>query len=457
MPTRIVLDVPDKRLPAVSPAAHSPFSPTAIQPSTDEHRHQFLSRHDNAVATKKSHAAPNNKRSNNNNKNNKNNKKNNTNRSGTNSSKRIVTFRSSIFRGKDEEQDKTRGISRSDIRASPRLIGYIYQLLASAVLLISVVKFYRLSETDGSIEINTEILKQNFQQKIYDSVAGPVYFWKLIGSAVVGSIGAAMTLIITVAHFDTFCFPRFWIWVFRDGSAWEQNILRFMMLFWVCALHVCTSSLSVGEVQGNVFFTTWIAAASSFLNYGVWRKSAGFPSLAEKISAHHRETTYNWLWLLLCIVIFAGASTDIYFNRSELDLRFGPDGTDLTDQDWKVVLALIWSFVGLAMTCVILNHYSTRSIQVRLGTHARIILGWRHFEGIVILFMVGVFFFLLIELSGVDGVVNGSTNGYFSLWGAFFNSVFLLGTWLRENKNIEYFVGEDEERKGTTRAVTFVP
>ena len=226
MPTRIVLDVPDKRLPAVSPAAHSPFSPTAIQPSTDEHRHQFLSRHDNAVATKKSHAAPNNKRSNNNNSN-----KGSKNKSGTNSSKRIVTFRSSIFRVNDEEQDKTRGISRSDIRASPRLIGYIYQLLASAVLLISVVKFYRLSETDGSIEINTEILKQNFQQKIYDSVAGPVYFWKLIGSAVVGSIGAAMTLIITVAHFDTFCFPRCWIMVFRDGSTWEQSILRFMMLF----------------------------------------------------------------------------------------------------------------------------------------------------------------------------------------------------------------------------------
>jgi hypothetical protein len=71
--------------------------------------------------------------------------------------------------------------------------------------------------------------------------------------------------------------------------------------------------------------------------------------------------------------------------------------------------------------------------------------------------MVAVFFFLLIEHSGVDGVVNGSTNGYFSLWGAFFNSVFLLGTWLRENKNIEYFVGEGEERKDTTRAVSFVP
>lgn len=447
MPTRIVLDVPDKRLPPVSPGAYSPFSATL---PSDENRHQFLSRHDNNASTKKSHAAPNNKRSSN-----ITTKKKKT--KVMNSSKRIVTFRSSIFRENDNEQDKQRSLSRTDIRASPRLIGYIYQLLASAVLLISVVKFYRQSETDGSIEINTDMLKENFQQRIYDSVGGPVYFWKLIGCAVVGSIGAAMTLIITVAHFDTFCFPQCWIMVFRDGSTWEQNILRFMMLFWACGLHVCTSSLSVGEVQGNVFFTTWIATASSFLNYGVWRKSSGFPSLAEKVSAHHRETTYNWLWLLLCIAIFAGASTDIYFNRSELDLRFGPDGTDLTEQDWKVVLALIWSFLGLGIACVLLNHYSTRSIQVRLGTNARIILGWRHIEGVVILFMVGVFFYLLIQHSGVDGVVNGSTNGYFSLWGAFFNSVFLLGTWLRENKNIEYVVGEGEERKDTTRAVTFVP
>ncbi len=433
MPTRIVLDVPDKRLPIASPSRHRTLS-SAQNPL-------FALDGENAGTTKPL-SQKNRKRSN---------------KSGKKSSKRIVTFRSSIFREKEDGNDKKRGPSTTDIRASPRLIGYVYQLLASVVLLISVVKFYGLSEEEKLFEIDTQILKENFAREIYSSVAGPVYYWKLIGCAVVGSLGALFTLIITVAHFDTICFPRLWVVVFRDGSPWEQNIMRFMILFWACGLHVCTSSLSVGELQGNVFFTTWIASASSFLNYGVWRTSSGLSSLAEKVSIHHRETTYNWLWLLLCICIFAGASTDIYFNRKELDLRFSPEGTDLSDQNWRIVLAMIWSFLGLGLICVLLNHYSTQSIDIRLFSNSRIILGWRHFEGIVVLFMVGVFFVLLMKYSGVDGVVNGSTNGYFSLWGAFFNSVFLLGTWLRENKNIEYYIDDNDSRRESERGVTFVP
>jgi hypothetical protein len=425
MPTRIVLDVADKTPPPLSPEI------LLSVPSSDagDNRKFGLTREN----SKRSKAAR------------------------RKSSKRIVTFRSSIFRDIQDDKDTHRGLSTSDIRASPRLVGYIYQLLASTVLLISVVKFYRNSEADKLLNIDREILRVNFAAEIYYSVAGPVYFWKLIGCAAVGSLGAALSLVITVAHFDTVCVPRFWVTIFRDGSRWEQNILRFMILFWAAGLHVCTSSLSVGEIQGNIFFTTWIAFAASVLNYGVWRTSSGLSSLAERVSTHHRETTYNWLWLLLCIGIFAGAATDIYFNRDELDIRFGTEGTDLSDQDWRVVLAIVWSFLGLGLISVMLNHYSTQSLEIRLGSNSQIVLGWRHFEGIIILFMVGVFFFLLIEHSGVDGVVNGLTNSYFSLWGAFFNSVFLLGTWLRENTKIEYYVDDGGSARDSIRGVTFVP
>lgn len=315
---------------------------------------------------------------------------------GRRSSKRVVGFRSSIFRSNEHADEQQRGLSTSDIRASPRLIGYIYQLLASVILLISVVTFYRRNEETRLLDIDTEMLRENLRREIYYSVAGPVYFWKLIGSAVVGSTGVALSLIMSLAHFDTICFPKFWLRIFRDGSKWEKLIMRFMLLFWAVGLHVCTSSLSVGEVQGNVFFTTWIAFGASAMNYGVWRTSAGYESLAEKISTHHRETTYNWLWLLLCISIFAGASTDIYFNREELDIRFGPDGSDLSDQDWKLVLGMIWSFLALGIASVALNHFSTQSLDIRCGGQCRIVIGWRHFEGIIILFMIAVFFFLLI-------------------------------------------------------------
>lgn len=434
MPTRIVLDVADK-----TPSPLSPENPRA--PSDDDTR-LFGNISDVASARNKHLTRQNSKRSK---------------AARRKSAKRIVSFRSSIFRETKAEKDAKQGLSTSDIRASTRLIGYIYQLLASAVLLISVVKFYRNSEADKLLKFEfDQIPKEDFTAEIYYSVAGPVYVWKLIGCAAVGSVGAALSLIITLAHFDTVCLPRLWVAIFRDGSRWEQNLLRFMILFWAVGLHICTSSLSVGEVQGNIFFTTWIAFAASVLNYGVWRTSSGLSSLAERISTHHRETTYNWLWLLLCTCIFAGSATDIYFNRDELDLRFGTDGTDLSDQDWRIVLAIIWSFLGLGLISVLLNHYATQSIDIRFGANSRIVLGWRHCEGAIILVMVGGFFFLLIDHSGVDGVVNGLTNSYFSLWGAFFNSVFLLGTWLRENKKIEYSVNDGESARDNSRGVTFV-
>ena len=73
---------------------------------------------------------------------------------------------------------------------------------------------------------------------------------------------------------------------------------------------------------GNVYFTTWIAFGSIALNYGVWRESAGLPSVAEQVSVLRRETTYNWIWIGIFSAIFAGAATDMYRNRDDIELRF---------------------------------------------------------------------------------------------------------------------------------------
>jgi len=422
MPTRIVLDVSDKRPPPLV----TPGGRFQEKKKKTKRQHIGDDRHDR-------------------------------------NSKRVIGFRSHLIRpmysteGEEEEEDdetqyhrhasQQRGLSTSDLRASPRLIGYIYQLLASVVLLISCVAFWSEEEL-GPIEIKK--IWENRQGDIYYSVAGPVSIWKLTGSMAVGPTGMGITLAICLAHFDTVCFPRFWVAIFSDGSKCEQYLLLFMILFWAFGLHICTSSLSVGEVQGNVFFTTWIAFAASAMNYGVWRTSAGLESLAEKISTHHRETTYNWLWLLLCISIFAGAGTDMFFNKDELNFQFGKNRTPFTEQAWKIALAMVWGFLGLGIVSVALNHYLTQSLDLRCGDHCRIVVGWRHIEGLIIICMVVVFFFLLIEHSGANGVVNGFSNSYFSLWGAFFNAVFLLGTWLRENKNI---LREDHPKRGNRRVM----
>lgn len=224
--------------------------------------------------------------------------------------RKIVKFRSSIFRGNNpnertpERQNINTGLSSTDIRASPRLIGYLYQLLASTVLLITVVKFYNSSQNETVLTIEFEkILSPDF--RIINTIEGPVYFWKLVGCAIAGASGATLSLLIVLAHVDTLVLPRVWYTVFRDGSKYEQNLLRLILLFWVVSLHICTSALSVGQILGNVYFTSWIAFVAAAMNCGVWRVSAGYPSIAERISLHKRATV-SFLLLFFFLCLFSG-------------------------------------------------------------------------------------------------------------------------------------------------------
>jgi hypothetical protein len=363
------------------------------------------------------------------------------------SSRKVVSFRSSILREapqKDEEQ-KRGGLSTTDIRASPRLLGYVFQLLASSVMLITVIQFYRQQENNDFVTLFTNSDGEKWDRRIYTSVNGPVYYWKFIGCMATGSLGSGISLLVVLLHFDTICLPRVWVRFFRDGSQIEHAFLLFLLLFWAVGLYVCTSTLSVGEVQANVYFTTWIAFVSALLNCGVWRVSAGRPSLAEKINLHHRETTYNWIWTLCFLFIFAGAATDIYLNRDEITFRLKGEVLVLSQRDWLIILSIVWAFVGICLLALLFNHYLTKEVEVKFcGGRRRFVLGWRQFEGIIILAMVGVFFWIIYTQTGANGVINGLNNGYFSVWGAFFNSVFTFGTWLRENKDIEYIVRDDD-------------
>lgn len=361
--------------------------------------------------------------------------------------RKIVQFRSSILRQKVPEanEQKETTLSSADIRASPRLIGYLYQLLASTILLITVVKFYYNSQNETVLNIEFEnIFAPEF--RIIKTVNGPVYFWKLVGCAIAGACGAGISLLIVLAHVDTIIFPRLWYAIFRDGSKYEQNLLRLILIFWIVSLHVCTSALSVGQILGNVYFTCWIAFMAAVLNSGVWRESAGFPSIAEKISLHKRATTLNWLWSFFFFVTFALAATDIFYERSELTIVHKGEVLDLTSDDWYRILGFVWSFSVLCIVALIFNHGLEKGCEIRVFK-SRLILGWRQTEGLVIFCMLGVFFWIIYEHTGVDGVLIGYPNAYFGAWGSFFNCIFLLGTWLRENKNIEYIIASDEGKK----------
>jgi hypothetical protein len=209
------------------------------------------------------------------------------------SSRKIVRLKSSIIRGK-RDSFNIRALSSEDIRASPRLLGYCFQLLASIVMLISVSTFYQ-GEADSessSPEIWSLVNSTRVGNDVFLSPDGRyVRIWKLIGCFIVSTLGTTVTLGIIIVHFDTIFCPSFWLRTFRDGSKHEQSLLILLAVFWGIGIHINTSSLSVGESQPNVYFTSWISFLSSILNYGIWRISAGQRSIAEMVNNHHRETT----------------------------------------------------------------------------------------------------------------------------------------------------------------------
>lgn len=210
------------------------------------------------------------------------------------SSRKVVHLRSSILRNKIDAESLL-ALSSEDIRASPRLLGYCFQLLASLVMLISVSSLFgkRNSETDNATEIWDIFNSSRVDSKklYYSNESRAVFAWKLIGCFVVSGVGTLVSLGIILVHFDTLFFPSYWMPIFRDGSQTEQLLLISLAVFWAIGLHINTSSLSVGEAQANVFFTSWISFFSAILNFGIWRVSAGRRSIADLFNEHHRETT----------------------------------------------------------------------------------------------------------------------------------------------------------------------
>mmetsp|Transcript_35311 Transcript_35311/g.73512 ORF Transcript_35311/g.73512 Transcript_35311/m.73512 type:complete len:403 (-) Transcript_35311:401-1609(-) len=385
-----------------------------------------------------------------------------------------VGFRSSILREMSVRQDSpnqmmpnhgiddrhtTVRISSGDIRASPRFLGYLFCTISGSVLLVSVVQFY-LTETSSLIiqpldEVPSRLLIEGqnttepiVDDKFYVTVSGDlIYRWKLWGAIYTSASIVGICLIVMVVHYDTVIAPRLWMAVFRDGSLAERNLIFFLTICWMAGLHICTSSLSVGEVQANVYFTSWISFGSIALTYGVWRESAGLPTLMDIMNQHHRETTYNWIWIMIFSTVFAGAATDIYVNREELEFRYQGELLDLRRKNWITVLSVLWADVLVSGLAILFNEWFLESKPLpcswkrKAGTY-RCVFGWRQLEGIVMALGVAAKFWVIYEYTGVDGVINGLSNGYFGIWGTFFNSVFALGTWLKENKNTEYVILE---------------
>ena len=199
-------------------------------------------------------------------------------------------FRSTLMRSVIEPSSNSQTAiytSATDIRASPRLAGYLYMLIASVVMIASVAQFYKNDNLASAFFNDLGYIKE--QEFIL--IAGTrVFRWKFIGAFVIACVGTLFSLLILLVHFDTFCFPRFWRKFFRDGSIYERNLLIVAIIYWAAGVHICTSSFSIGATQANVYFTTWIVFIASALNYDMWRLGADMPNLSEFVSSQRKTT-----------------------------------------------------------------------------------------------------------------------------------------------------------------------
>lgn len=324
-------------------------------------------------------------------------------------------------------------------------------------------RFYR----EEIIRIKPLVANQTLGDTVIDSLdndeyyitsTGLVFRWKLWAAIYLSAGGVALSLLTFLVHFDTIMFPKLWVAVFRDGSLAERNWIFFLMLGWAAALHVATSTFSVGEYQANVYFTTWIAFAATALTYGVWRESAGLSTLNQKaIGQLNCDTTYNWLWTGIFAAIFAGSATDLYLNRDIVELRFKGEQLILQEDSWTIILAVTWAEVALCCLVIVFNEIlfvGSWQFPFRLWGGKvvyRVIFGWRQCEGLIILASMGAKFFAILQYTGVDGVINGLSNSYFGIWGSFFNSVFAFGTWLHENEDLPWVIRDQAEQENEAR------
>lgn len=272
-----------------------------------------------------------------------------------------------------------------------------------------------------------------------------VFRYKLLGAFFLSAIGCFLNLVTVLVHFDTICFPRVWNRIFCDGSLWEGVWISLLVLFWAVNLHICTSSFSVGQVQANVFFTAWLAFIAVVSCLESWRELALASAVRSKSSGaasrsrpsplavpqrlllsqwafrlldrpHRRETTTNWIWTGVCSTVLAGAVSDLYYNRSAIEFLYQGSKLIIDDESWTIILSAVWAEVALCFMSVGLNEWLYKPYRLpcrcrRKNQVYQCVYGWRQIEGLLMTLTLGGKFYVLLVYSGVDGPINGLSNG----------------------------------------------
>jgi hypothetical protein len=343
--------------------------------------------------------------------------------------RRSMSFKTSLLREiiatPEEIHLPHRTLSSSDITGSPRLLGYIFNLLASLVMLVSVVQFNQnlrisksIDDNDGQLNVSSTYNVANRFVVSYDAI---VFKWKLIGTFVISGIGVVSNLFIILAHFDKQMLPTVWTRIFRDGSRRERNVLLVIFLFEVVALYINTTALSVGEHEPNVFFTTWISFATTGLTYNIWRVSADKPPLDEAFPSHRRASQQRWVLLTFTTCVGCFALLDAYMNKDFYSVITERIPTKLGEETWIRAFCLFYGSLLACFLALVGNNFVVKSFQMKLCRAYRLTLDWRQLEGILAGGVLGAFLYIIFIFTGVTGIKSQSTlgNGYFASWFSF--------------------------------------
>jgi hypothetical protein len=327
----------------------------------------------------------------------------------------------------------------SDIGSSPRLLGYLFTWIASGVMLVTVLQFFGNGDTTTTrrqrhLETQARGNSTDPTDGNDDLVDTPfdasVLRWKLYGALAVSIFGITFYLLVMVAHLDTVLFPKLWKSVFQDGSRHERNLLYFLILFWSAALHICTSTFSVGYVQANVYFTCWICFFATCFNLDVWRASANLPTIGSQ--KPRRETTRNWAWTCIFSLTTTLALADVYSNRDKLVFYVKGEVFNPPRTEWIRGMSLTFGTCMLSAAVILANATLDFSYQITVCSTELFILDWKFCEGFVIFGILGIWGWMTDRYTGVSGALNGPGNAYFGVWCTFFSAVFTLGSWMKE-------------------------
>ena len=261
-----------------------------------------------------------------------------------------------------------------------------------------------------------------------------------------------ITISIIIAHFDSvLCVKKNRIY-FSDGSKQERNLLILLIFLSVIALQINTSKYSVGEAQANVrlrtvthrfwvcdeinvfvinplyhcivhfslqvFFSTWTNFVSCVVNYEVWRKGSGKQHSFQNVLFGHKR---HWFLLSVFNTISFLSTIDYFVNNNIIT-----DTHNFQCLNVSWTNKWIWYAFANALICWIVvllhRHYKKEVTFVRI-TEFIVVLGVMGINGYVVSSFTG----------GRLDQVSCPSNLYFSVWGAFFFSVWIFSSMIQES------------------------